>query len=126
VVYPELGVENGGTYVYESSPVVEKSEKDKEKEKDEEKDKDEKQHLNQPALNVYAEFFRPEHEKARALSKCVVLSHDSEKIRKTICLQTLWLLLNDSQKKISVVTSEANKPYYEEFFARQRKVNIPI
>jgi len=78
--------------------------------------------LNQPALKVYAEFLRPEHEKARSLSKCVVLSRDSEKIRRMICLQTMWLLLNDSQKKISVVTSEANKPYYEEFFARQRKV----
>jgi len=76
----------------------------------------------QPALNIHAEFFKPTHEKCRSLSKCVLLSKDSEKIRSTICLQTLWLLLNDSQKKISVVCSELNKPYYEEFFARQRKV----
>jgi len=102
--------------------------KDGEESRDDNKDKSpedkerEKLHLNQPALNIYAEFMRPEHERARALSKCVVLSRDSEKIRHTICMQTMWLLLNDSQKKISVVTSEANRPYYEEFFARQRKV----
>ena len=76
----------------------------------------------QPALNIHAEFFKPKHEQARALTKCVVYSQDSERIRKTICLQTLWLLLNDSQKKISVVCSDLNKPYYEEFFARQRKI----
>jgi len=109
VVYPEMEMMES----MEPSSKEEKDDKDKE---------ENKQHLNQPALNVYAEFFRPEHERARALSKCVVLSRDSEKIRRTICLQTMWLLLNDSQKKISVVTSEANKPYYEEFFARQRKV----
>ena len=51
-----------------------------------------------------------------------MVSKDAERVRKTICLQTLWLLLNDSQKKISVVCSELNKPYYEEFFARQRKI----
>ncbi|CAF1035425.1 unnamed protein product [Brachionus calyciflorus] len=80
-----------------------------------------KEHF-QPALNLHAEFFRPAHEKCRSLSKVVVLSIDTEKIRKTICLQTLWMMLNDSQKKISLVCSELNKPYYEDFFARQRKV----
>ncbi|RNA01479.1 hypothetical protein BpHYR1_011006 [Brachionus plicatilis] len=80
-----------------------------------------KEHF-QPALNIHAEFFKPTHEKCRSWSKVVLLSKDTEKTRRTICLQTLWLLLNDSQKKISVVCSEVNKPYYEEFFARQRKV----
>lgn len=75
-----------------------------------------------PALNLHGEFFHAEHESVRALSKVVVASKDIERIRKVICLQTLWLLLNDSQKKISVVCSELNKPYYEEFFARQRKL----
>lgn len=75
-----------------------------------------------PALNVHGEFFQSEHESVRSLSKVVVTSKDSEKIRKTICLQLLWLLLNDSQKKISVICSELNKAYYEEFFARQRKL----
>lgn len=112
VVYPETGAEHGPLCESETQPSTE----------EQQQQAAEKQHLNQPALNVYAEFFRPEHEKARSLSKVVVVSRDSEKIRKTICLQTLWLLLNDSQKKISVVCSELNKPYYEEFFARQRKV----
>jgi len=76
----------------------------------------------QPALNVHGEFFAPHHESVRSLSRVCVVSKDSEKIRKTICLQTLWLLLNDSQKKISVVCSEMNKAYYEEFFSRQRKL----
>jgi len=76
----------------------------------------------QPALNVHGEFFPPHHESVRSLSRVCVVSKDSEKIRKTICLQTLWLLLNDSQKKISVVCSEMNKAYYEEFFSRQRKL----
>jgi hypothetical protein len=101
----------------------ERDDKEKDKEREEGKDKEEsKLHLNQPALKIYAEFMRPEHERARALTRAIVMSRDSEKIRRTICMQAMWLLLNDSQKKISVVTSEANKPYYEEFFARQRKV----
>lgn len=76
----------------------------------------------QPALNVHGEFFQAEHEAVRSLSKVVVVSKDSERIRKTICLQTLWFLLNDSQKKISVVCTEINKAYFEEFFSRQRKL----
>lgn len=80
------------------------------------------QHQFQPALNIHAEFFQAEHEEVRSQSRVFVTSKDSEKVRKTICLQTLWLLLNDSQKKISVVCSEMNKPYYEDFFARQRKI----
>jgi hypothetical protein len=124
VVYPETGMENGmfcenGEQNHSSAePNQPGSPSTSDKE---ENQNGEKSHF-QPALNVYAEFFRPEHEKARSLSKVVVISKDSERIRKTICLQTLWLLLNDSQKKISVVCSESNKPYYEEFFARQRKV----
>jgi hypothetical protein len=90
---------------------------------EQDKDKCTKDALNfQPALNVHGEFFPPHHESVRSLSRVCVVSKDSEKIRKTICLQTLWLLLNDSQKKISVVCSEMNKAYYEEFFARQRKL----
>jgi len=76
----------------------------------------------QPALNVHAEFFTPAHEQCRSMSRVMVVSKCAEKIRKTICLQTMWMLLNDSQKKISVVCSEVNKQYYEEFFARQRKL----
>lgn len=76
----------------------------------------------QPALNVHGEFFQAEHESVRSLSKVVVTSKDSEKLRKAVCLQTMWFLLNDSQKKVSVVCSEMNKPYYEEFFSRQRKL----
>lgn len=135
VVYPEME----GMMMSESGMMMEREQREKEErekresekresdkessEKEKEmKERDEKLHLNQPAMNIYAEFMRPEHERARALSKCVVLSRDMEQIRRTICLQAMWLLLNDSQKKISVVTSEANRPYYEEFFARQRKV----
>jgi hypothetical protein len=76
----------------------------------------------EPALNVYAEFFQKEHEAVRSLSKVFLVSSDSEKLRKALCLQTLYFLLNDSQKKISVITSELNKAYYEDFFARQRKL----
>ena len=79
-------------------------------------------HMQTPALNVHGEFFAPTHESVRSLSRVMCVSQDAEKIRKTICLQTLWLLLNDAQKKISVVCSEMNKAYYEEFFARQRKL----
>lgn len=120
VVYPELDMmESMGDLCRSPSP---SSEEHHHENKDEKEESNKQQHLNQPAMKIYAEFLHPEHEKARSLSRCVVLSKDSEKIRRTICLQAMWLLLNDSQKKISVVTSEANKPYYEEFFARQRKV----
>jgi hypothetical protein len=116
VVYPESG-ENGLT-VLDKKPNETKEDGDKD-----DKLKDNKDELQfQQALNIYAEFFKPKHEEARSLSRCLVLSKDSERIRKTICLQTLWLLLNDSQKKISVVCSDLNKPYYEEFFSRQRKI----
>lgn len=111
VVYPE-------TDVFEA--VTEEPRRDETKPKEECDDKKEIQF--QPALNVHGEFFQAEHETVRSLSKVVVLSKDSEKIRKTICLQTLWFLLNDSQKKISVVCSEINKAYFEEFFSRQRKL----
>ena len=84
--------------------------------------KSEKNREFQPALNVHCEFFQCEHEAVRPLSKVCIVSKDAEKIRKTICLQTLWFLLNDSQKKISVICSELNKVYYEEFFSRQRKL----
>jgi hypothetical protein len=116
VVYPECG-ENG------ASVLEKKSAESKDADEKDEKPKDTKEELQfQQALNIYAEFFKPKHEEARSVSKCLVLSKDSERIRKTICVQTLWLLLNDSQKKISVVCSDLNKPYYEEFFSHQRKV----
>jgi len=100
-----------------------KTDEEKNKEQDKEKlmEKIEKMQF-QPALNVHCEFFQAEHEAVRSLSKVVVSSKDAEKVRKTICLQTLWFLLNDSQKKISVICSELNKGYYEEFFSRQRKL----
>jgi hypothetical protein len=111
VVYPETDVFEFNTTA--TSPSDDKQTK--------EENSDEKVQF-QPALNVHGEFFQSEHETVRSLSKVVILSKDSEKLRKTICLQTLWFLLNDSQKKISVVCSEANKAYYEEFFSRQRKL----
>lgn len=98
----------------------EKKRAEEEREKEKLMEKMEKQFT--PALNVHGEFFQSEHESVRSLNKVVVVSKDSEKVRKTLCLQTLWFLLNDSQKKISVVCSELNKAYYEEFFARQRKL----
>jgi len=73
-------------------------------------------------LNISAEFFHEEHEKVRPLSKVIISSKDSEKIRRTVCMQTLWLLLNDSQKKVSVICSEQHKAVYEEYFTRQRKI----
>lgn len=102
--------------------LTEEEQKRAEEEQEKEKlmEKMEKQFT--PALNVHGEFFQSEHESVRSLNKVVVVSKDSEKVRKTLCLQTLWFLLNDSQKKISVVCSELNKAYYEEFFARQRKL----
>lgn len=112
VVYPETETTTNTTTTTQSTtPTTE-----------EKKDTTNESLQFQPALNIHAEFFRPKHEESRALSKCVLLSRDSDRIRKTICLQTLWLMLNDSQKKISVVCSDLNKPYYEEFFARQRKI----
>ena len=118
VVYPES--ETDHLHTVNSSETLVKSETSSTVKEDESKDKDE---INfQPALNVHGEFFPPQHESVRSLSRVCCVSKDAEKIRKTICLQTLWLLLNDSQKKISVVCSEMNKAYYEEFFARQRKL----
>ncbi len=126
VVYPEndmgehLLMNKEDEVKKEDKPEAEiKEEKDQEKEKLMEKI--EKLQF-QPALNVHCEFFQAEHEAVRSLSKVVVVSKDSEKVRKTICLQTLWFLLNDSQKKISVICSELNKAYYDEFFSRQRKL----
>jgi len=114
VVYPESETDHHSTTTSETTVKSESGTKDEDKDKDE---------LNfQPALNVHGEFFPPQHESVRSLSRVCCVSKDAEKIRKTICLQTLWLLLNDSQKKISVVCSEMNKAYYEEFFARQRKL----
>jgi hypothetical protein len=77
-----------------------------------------------PAMsyNICAEFFHEAHERVRGLSKCVLSSKDAEKVRRATCLQTLWLLLNDPSKKVSVVCSEKSKPVYEEYFARQRKL----
>ncbi len=124
VVYPEndLGeqlVMNKPEELKEKTVDTETSKEEQEKEKLIEKVEKLK---FQPALNVHCEFFQAEHEAVRSLSKVLVVSKDCEKVRKTICLQTLWLLLNDSQKKISVICSELNKAYYEEFFSRQRKL----
>jgi len=114
VVYPETDIFE--TVNVESQP------KPKDEQTTDEKKESQKDVQFQPALNVHGEFFQAEHEAVRSLSRVVVVSKDSEKIRKTICLQTLWFLLNDSQKKISVVCSEINKAYFEEFFSRQRKL----
>lgn len=114
VVYPETELDMAKPEMTEETKTTEEMEKEKLMEKME------KQFA--PALNVHGEFFQSEHEAVRSLNKVVVMSQDSEKIRKTLCLQTLWFMLNDSQKKISVVCSELNKAYYEEFFARQRKL----
>lgn len=74
------------------------------------------------SFNICAEFFHEAHERVRGLSKCVLSSKDGDKVRRATCLQTLWLLLNDPSKKVSVVCSEKSKPLYEEYFARQRKL----
>ena len=113
VVYSETGV-------FEAEPVSAPSSEETSEPKEESGEKKEAQF--KPALNIHGEFFPLEHELVRSVSKVVAYSSDSEKIRRTICLQALWLLLNDSQRKISVVCSEMNKPYYEEFFASQRKL----
>lgn len=94
---------------------------------EEEKEALEKEKLHKeaqflPAYNVNGEFFLAEHEAIRSLSKVIITSKCVETIRKCIFKQILWLLLNDHQKKISVVCSEKNKPFYEEFFMRQRKI----
>lgn len=123
VVYPET--EMGEQMMMNNEVKIEKPDEVKEeKTEDSEKEKlmEKIETHFQPALNVHGEFFQVEHEAVRALSKVIVISKDAEKNRKTICLQTLWFLLNDSQKKISVVCSEQNKAYYEEFFSRQRKL----
>lgn len=127
VVYAEDGLVADMMLVKEEAPKVQEVKTEETKTDDLEKEKmmekiDKLQMQFQPALNVHAEFFQAEHEAVRSLSKVLVASSDSEKIRKTICLQTLWFLLNDSQKKISVICSEINKAYYEEFFSRQRKL----
>jgi len=122
VVYPETDM-GGLTKAAEETKQEKVEEKTEEQEKEKLMDKIEKLGTQfQPALNVHGDFFQAEHEQVRCLSKVLVSSTDSEKIRKTICLQTLWFLLNDSQKKISVICSEQNKAYYEEFFTLQRKL----
>lgn len=120
VVYPETEMGTTLNKPEELTIKKEKTEETEETEKEKLMDKIERQF--QPALNVHGEFFQSEHESVRSLSRVAVVSKDFEKIRKTLCLQTLWFLLNDSQKKISVVCSELNKVYYEEFFSRQRKL----
>lgn len=122
VVYPETGSETNGLYTH-TEPPSEREKPEKEKEQAETTDPACASPLtHQPALNVHGEFLTKPHEAVRSTLKCMLVSSDSEKIRKTICLQTLWLMLNDSQKKISVLCSELNKQYYEDFFARQRKL----
>jgi hypothetical protein len=116
VVYPESGNMLDSTTLPTTTPSPVPTEEDPSKKTTE------LEQTFQQALNLRAEFFQAEHELVRSQSKVVVVAKDVERIRKIICLQTLWLLLNDSSKKISVVCSEMNKPYYEEFFARQRKL----
>ena len=118
VVYPE----SGNMFSTDSQQQQHHQQHPEEHKSEEHKHGDDKATPFQQALNLHGEFFQAEHESVRSLAKVVVASKDAERIRKIICLQTLWLLLNDSQKKISVVCSEMNKPYYEEFFARQRKL----
>jgi len=116
VVYPETGAEANGLYSHGAQPQQQPEQQDQ--------SQLDSTHpiVHQPALNVHGEFLTQAHESVRSTLKCLLVSRDSERIRKTICLQTLWLMLNDSQKKISVLCSEMNKQYYEEFFARQRKL----
>ena len=73
-------------------------------------------------LSVSAEFFHEKHEEVRSLSRVVIATKDEDRVKRTVCMQILWLLLNDSQKKISVVCSEQNKAFYEEYFKLQRKL----
>jgi len=115
VVYPETDAEANGLY--------QQQQQQQQQQPDQPEPTSESSLLaHQPALNVHGEFLTSAHESVRSTLKCMLVSRDSEKIRKAICLQTLWLMLNDSQKKISVLCSEMNKQYYEEFFARQRKL----
>lgn len=126
VVYPESGS------MFSTEAVMHQGATDEHHAKKEHEESSDKQNQSsapsssstqfQQALNLHGVFFQAEHEQCRSLSKVIIASKDIERIRKIICLQTLWLLLNDSQKKISVVCSEMNKPYYEEFFSRQRKL----
>lgn len=123
VVYPENdGVETTLMNVEEKKITEHETNKSDEENKDTTTTPKEEKQVFQPALKLHGEFFNKQHEAARSSPKCFVISKDSERIRKTICLQTLWLMLNDSQKKISVLCSEMNKAYYDEFFARQRKL----
>jgi len=120
VVYPETGaVEANGLY---SQPPPQQQPTTQPQPDQQEPTTESSPLAHQPALNVHGEFLTSAHEAVRSSLKCMLVSRDSEKIRKAICLQTLWLMLNDSQKKISVLCSEMNKQYYEEFFARQRKL----
>jgi len=120
VVYPETGaVEANGLY---SQPPPQQQPTTQPQPDQQEPTTESSPLAHQPALNVHGEFLTSAHESVRSSLKCMLVSRDSEKIRKAICLQTLWLMLNDSQKKISVLCSEMNKQYYEEFFARQRKL----
>jgi hypothetical protein len=114
VVYPESGTADEQVFTMTVPEGAEKSEEGKTQE-DEIK--------FQPALNVHGEFFTRPHESVRTMSKCLLQStSDAEKVRHTICLQLLWIMLNDSQKKLSVLCTDMNKQYYERFFARQRKL----
>jgi len=73
--------------------------------------------------NVCAEFFHERHEKLRTWSKACLASNDKDKLRRSVCLQILWTLLNDTQKKLSVViTNVQEKQYYEEYFHKQRRL----
>jgi hypothetical protein len=113
-----------------------KERKEQHDDKTKEQDRERKEHDDKPKsseepkstkpdgseyrYNVCAEFFHEKHERLRTLSKVCLSSNDKDKIRRCVSLQILWVLLNDAQKKLSVVT--ADKAYYEEYFQKQRRL----
>jgi hypothetical protein len=102
----------------------------KHSDEDKKRSDDEKKHIkifekeegeeDNKRFNICAEFFHERHEKLRALSKVCLASDDKDMLRRTVSMQILWVLLNDTQKKLSVVT--ADKAYYEEYFSKQRRL----
>jgi hypothetical protein len=92
-----------------------KQEDEKKDEKKEDGEEDEKKRFS-----ISAEFFDERHEKLRTWSKACLASNDKNKLRRSVTMQILWVLLNDSQKKLSVVTTD--KAWYEEYFSKQRRL----
>lgn len=98
----------------------ERDEHDEKPKGDESKTKSDDSETGKYRYNVCAEFFHEKHERLRTLSKVCLVSNDKDKIRRAVGLQILWVLLNDAQKKLSVVTTD--KAYYEDYFQKQRKL----